>query len=72
MAVQYFDGPARARLGTGFIKTLDIVFGSLGRAKAAERTFSRLATLSDAELDRRNMKSEDINQIVIQQLLGIR
>ena len=36
MAIEYFDGPARIRLGTGFIQTLVRALGSIRRAKAAD------------------------------------
>jgi hypothetical protein len=72
MAVEYFDAPARARLGTGFIRTLDRALGGIGRAKAAEHTYNRLANMSDAGLASRGIQREDIPKITIQQLLALR
>ena len=70
MAVEYFDAPARSRLGTGFIQTLVRAIGGIGRAKAAEHTFNRLSNMSDAGLASRGIWREDISQFAIQQLLG--
>lgn len=67
MAVDYFDAPARARLGT---RSLARALGSIDRARAAGHTCNRLTNLSDAELAGRGIRREDIPQIVIQQLLG--
>ena len=70
MASDYFCAPARARLGTGFIQTLDRALGSIDRARSAGHTCNRLTNMSDAELAGRGIQREDIPQIVIQRLLG--
>ena len=72
MAVAHFDIPAPARLGAGFIQTLVRVLGSIGRAKAAERTYNDLANMNDAGLASRGLQREDIPKIVIQELLASR
>ena len=47
MVVDYFDAPARARLGT---RSLARALGSIDRARAAGHTCKRLINMSDAEL----------------------
>jgi uncharacterized protein YjiS (DUF1127 family) len=70
MSAEYFDAPARRRLGAGFFQKLAHALDNIDRARAAGRTCNRLTNMSDAQLASYGIKREDIPQIVIQQLHG--